>query len=158
MALSKEQAILEYAKCVKNTPYALRTYLQTYDNTQSKYVPLDLFHDQIRLIEDYDNHEENIALKYRQAGVSTITSAWVSKRLVFASKTKGRSTTCGPKRSTCFCSRLFFSRFCESRSDHVRLVSRRVFRRTPGHRLLHRFCHQAVRVQIFLVSILSCPA
>jgi hypothetical protein len=50
MALSKEQAILEYAKCVKNTPYALRTYLQTYDNTQSKYVPLDLFHDQIRLI------------------------------------------------------------------------------------------------------------
>ena len=88
MALSKEQAILEYAKCVKNTPYALRTYLQTYDNTQSKYVPLDLFHDQIMLIEDYDNHEENIALKYRQAGVSTITSAWVSKRLVFASKTK----------------------------------------------------------------------
>jgi hypothetical protein len=62
--------------------------LQTYDNTQSKYVPLDLFYDQIRLIEDYDNHEENIALKYRQAGVSTITSAWVSKRLVFASKTK----------------------------------------------------------------------
>jgi len=88
MALSKEQAILEYAKCVKNTPYALRTYLQTYDNTQSKYVPLDLFHDQIRLIEDYDNYEENIALKYRQAGVSTITSAWVSKRLVFAPKTK----------------------------------------------------------------------
>jgi hypothetical protein len=62
--------------------------LQTYDNTQSKYVPLDLFHDQIRLIEDYDNYEENIALKYRQAGVSTITSAWVSKRLVFAPKTK----------------------------------------------------------------------
>ena len=88
MALSKEQAILEYAKCVKNTPYALRTYLQTYDNTQSKYVPLELFPDQVRLIDDYDTHEENIALKYRQAGVSTVTSAWVSKRLVFASKTK----------------------------------------------------------------------
>jgi hypothetical protein len=88
MALSKEQAILEYAKCVKNTPYTLRTYLQTYDNTQSKYVPLELFPDQVRLIDDYDNYEENIALKYRQAGVSTVTSAWVSKRLVFASKTK----------------------------------------------------------------------
>ena len=88
MALSKEQAILEYAKCVKNTPYALRTYLQTYDNTQSKYVPLELFPDQVRLIDDYDTHEENIALKYRQAGVSTVTSAWVSKKLVFASKTK----------------------------------------------------------------------
>ena len=88
MALSKEQAILEYAKCVKNTSYALRTYLQTYDNTQSKYVPLELFPDQVRLIDDYDTYEENIALKYRQAGVSTVTSAWVSKRLVFASKTK----------------------------------------------------------------------
>ena len=86
--LSREQAILEYAKCAKNTAYALKTYLQTYDNTQAQYVPLDLFPDQISLIEDYDNYEENIALKYRQAGVSTVTSAWASKRLVFAKKTK----------------------------------------------------------------------
>ena len=88
MSLTKEQALLEYAKCMRSTPYALKTYLQTYDNTQSKYVPLELFPDQVRLIEDYDNFEENIALKYRQAGVSTVTSAWASKRLVFASKTK----------------------------------------------------------------------
>jgi phage FluMu gp28-like protein len=73
---------------MRNTPYALRTYLQTYDNTVSKYVPLDLFPDQVRLIEDYDNHNENIALKYRQAGVSTVTAAWASKKLVFAKKQK----------------------------------------------------------------------
>lgn len=88
MGLSREQAILEYARCVKDTPYALKTYLQTYDNTQSKYVPLELFPDQVSLINDYDIHEENIALKYRQAGVSTVTSAWVSKRLVTAPKSK----------------------------------------------------------------------
>jgi hypothetical protein len=88
MSLTKEQVLLEYAKCVKSTPYALKTYLQTYDNTQSRYVPLELFPDQVSLIEDYDNYEENIALKYRQAGVSTVTSAWASKRLVFAKKTK----------------------------------------------------------------------
>ncbi len=88
MSLTKEQVLLEYAKCLKNTPYALKTYLQTYDNTQSRYVPLELFPDQVSLIEDYDNYEENIALKYRQAGVSTVTSAWASKRLVFAKKTK----------------------------------------------------------------------
>ena len=73
---------------MRNTPYALRTYLQTYDNTVSKYVPLDLFPDQISLIEDYDNFNENIALKYRQAGVSTVTAAWASKKLVFAKKQK----------------------------------------------------------------------
>ena len=71
---------------MKNTPYALKTYLQTYDNTQSRYVPLELFPDQVNLVEDYENFNENIALKYRQAGVSTVTAAWASKRLVFASK------------------------------------------------------------------------
>lgn len=88
MSLSKEQILLEYAKCLRDTPYALKTYLQTYDNTQSKYVPLELFNDQVTLVKDYDECEENIALKYRQAGVSTVTSAWASKRLVFARKEK----------------------------------------------------------------------
>ena len=86
--MTKEQLIIEVTKCMRNTPYALRTYLQTYDNTVSKYVPLDLFPDQISLIEDYDNYNENIALKYRQAGVSTVTAAWASKKLVFAKKQK----------------------------------------------------------------------
>lgn len=73
---------------MRSTPYALRTYLQTYDNTVSKYVPLDLFPDQISLIEDYEKYNENIALKYRQAGVSTVTAAWASKKLSFARKEK----------------------------------------------------------------------
>lgn len=88
MGLSREQALLEYAKCIKDTPYALKTYLQTYDNTQSQYVPLELFSDQKTLINDYDTYEENIALKYRQAGVSTVTAAWASKKVVTASKKK----------------------------------------------------------------------
>ena len=86
--MTKEQLIIEVTKCMRSTPYALKTYLQTYDNTVQKYVPLDLFPDQVSLIEDYDNFNENIALKYRQAGVSTVTAAWASKRLVFAKKNK----------------------------------------------------------------------
>jgi hypothetical protein len=86
MSLSKEQIMLEYVRCMKDTPYALRTYLQTYDNTVSQYVPLELFPDQVSLLKDYEDYEENIALKYRQAGVSTVTAAWVSKKLVFAKK------------------------------------------------------------------------
>jgi hypothetical protein len=88
MSLTKEQVIMEYVKCMRDTPYALKTYLQTYDNTVSKYVPLELFPDQISLLEDYENFNENIALKYRQAGVSTVTAAWVSKKLAFAKKEK----------------------------------------------------------------------
>jgi len=88
MSLTKEQVLLEYVKCMRDTPYALRTYLQTYDNTASKYVPLELFPDQVTLLDDYEKYNENIALKYRQAGVSTVTAAWISKKLVFAKKEK----------------------------------------------------------------------
>jgi len=88
MSYTKEQLIIEYTKCIRNTTYALKTYLQTYDNTVSQYVPLDLFPDQVSLLDDYENYNENIALKYRQAGVSTVTAAWASKKIAFASKKK----------------------------------------------------------------------
>ena len=86
--MNREQLIIEVTKCMRNTPYALRTYLQTFDNTVSKYVPLDLFPDQVKLITDYDAYNENVALKYRQAGVSTVTAAWASKKIAFAKKSK----------------------------------------------------------------------
>jgi hypothetical protein len=81
---NRAEQLLEYAKIIKDTPYALRTYLQTYDNTQKKYVPMDLFPDQIQLIQDYENYNENITKKYRQAGVTTVTAAWLSKKLQLA--------------------------------------------------------------------------
>ena len=86
--LTKEQVLIEYVKCHKDIEYALRTYLQTYDNTVSKYVPLELYPDQLSLLQDYEDYNENIALKYRQAGVSTVTAAWASMKLSFAKKTK----------------------------------------------------------------------
>ena len=86
--MTRDQVLIESAKCIKSTPYCLKTYLQTYDNTAKRYVPLDLFPDQVKLIEDYDLYNENIALKYRQAGVSTVTAAWISKRLAFANRNK----------------------------------------------------------------------
>ena len=58
MNYTKEQVLIEYVKCVKDTPYALRTYLETYDNTVSKYVPLELFPDQVSLLDDYENYNE----------------------------------------------------------------------------------------------------
>ena len=78
---SKIEQLKEYAKIIKDAPYALRTYLTTYDNTQKKYVPLELFPDQVQLIKDYETYNENITRKYRQAGVTTVTAAWISKKL-----------------------------------------------------------------------------
>ena len=81
---TRTEQLIEYAKIIKDTPYALRTYLQTFDNTQKKYVPMDLFEDQIQLIQDYEDYNENITRKYRQAGVTTVTAAWLSKKLQLA--------------------------------------------------------------------------
>jgi hypothetical protein len=80
--------IKEYAKIVTDTPYALRTYLKTYDNTQKQFVPFVLFPDQLNLINDFENYNENITKKYRQAGVTTVTAAWISKKLQIAKKDK----------------------------------------------------------------------
>lgn len=84
--MTKEEIVSEYIKCAKNTPYALKTFLETYDNTMKRYVPFELFNDQLNLINDYENFNENIAVKYRQAGVSTATAAWASKILAWANK------------------------------------------------------------------------
>jgi len=84
--MTKQELIQEYVKCHGNTPYALKTYLQTYDNTQQKHVPFVLFPEQKEMIEDFENYSDNIVLKYRQAGVSTATAGWISKKLQFASK------------------------------------------------------------------------
>lgn len=78
---SRAEHLIEYARIIKDAPYALKTYLTTYDNTQRKFVPLELFPDQVQLVEDYESHNENITRKYRQAGVSTVTAAWISKKL-----------------------------------------------------------------------------
>ena len=84
--LTKEQVLIEYVKCNRDVEYALKTYLETYDNTVKQFVPLELFPDQVSLLKDYEEYNENIALKYRQAGVSTVTAAWMSRKLIFAKK------------------------------------------------------------------------
>jgi|TARA_R110001592_G_scaffold43034_3_gene139757 hypothetical protein len=86
--MTKDELISEYAKCYQDSPYAIETYLETYDNTQSSYVPFKLFPEQKMMLKNFEDYNENITKKYRQAGVSTATAAWVSKQLQFASNTK----------------------------------------------------------------------
>jgi len=86
--MDRDELIVEYAKCFNDTEYALATYLETYDNTQNKHVPFQLFPEQATMIQDFEKYNENIVLKYRQAGVSTATSAWISKKLQFSSPEK----------------------------------------------------------------------
>jgi hypothetical protein len=78
------EQLQELAHIMKDTHYALKTYLQTFDNTQRKFVPMDLFPDQKQLLQDYEDYNENITRKYRQAGVTTVTAAWISRKIQLA--------------------------------------------------------------------------
>ena len=51
--MTNEELISEYAKCYKDTPYAIKSYLETYDNTQSKYVPFKLFPEQEMMLRKF---------------------------------------------------------------------------------------------------------
>ena len=67
--MTKEELIAEYAKCYKDTPYAIKSYLETYDNTQSKYVPFELFPEQEMMLGNFEKYNES----YRSLDFKTTT-------------------------------------------------------------------------------------
>ena len=74
---TKVEILEEYAKCLKDPVYTIEKYLETFDKTQNMYVPFNMFHGQKELIRNLDSHNENICMKYRQAGVSTAAARMV---------------------------------------------------------------------------------
>jgi len=76
----------EFIKCSINPIYFIETYLTVFDQTQGDgglIVPFKLFEFQKDLIQAYQGFKENVANKYRQAGVSTTTCAYISWYLMF---------------------------------------------------------------------------
>ena len=57
--MDQEELIKEYAKCYGDTSYAIKTYLETYDNTQSKYVPFILFPEQEMMLSNFEKYNDN---------------------------------------------------------------------------------------------------
>ena len=76
----------EYVRCALDPIYYIETYLTVFDQTrgpQGEIVPFKLFPFQRKLITAYQTFKQNIANKYRQAGVSTITCAFVAWYVTF---------------------------------------------------------------------------
>lgn len=76
--LTNSDILLEYAKGLKNPSYIIENYLKTFDKTQEGFVPFKIFPRQKEIIDGYINHRYNIVTKPRQAGVSTLTAAYLS--------------------------------------------------------------------------------
>lgn len=81
----KRELLLEYTKCSQDPCYVIESYFETFDKTREGYVPFELFDGQKTLVSNYRKHRFNLVLKYRQAGISTVTAAYSAVLTAFAS-------------------------------------------------------------------------
>jgi hypothetical protein len=76
----------EIIRCASNPIYFIETYLTIFDQTQGKaglIVPFKLFEFQKELIQSYLENRFVVANKYRQAGISTTTCAYIAWYVMF---------------------------------------------------------------------------
>ena len=81
----KEQSE-EFIKCAKDPVYFIKTYLTIFDQTvgeEGEIVPFNLFPFQEDLVHLYQEERFVIANKYRQAGISTTTCAYIAWYVMF---------------------------------------------------------------------------
>ncbi len=79
--LTKQEQKQEYIRCALDPIYFIETYLTVFDQTkgeQGEIVRFKLFPFQRELVRSYQSYKQNIANKYRQAGVSTTTCAYIA--------------------------------------------------------------------------------
>lgn len=76
----------EIVRCASNPVYFIETYLTIFDQTKGNggmIIPFKLFDFQKQLIDGYQNNRFVIANKYRQAGISTSTCAYIAWYVMF---------------------------------------------------------------------------
>lgn len=87
---------LEYLKCLKDKTrkYFIENYLSTFNADERKEVPFKLFPRQIKFLHSLVNKSNTIAIKHRQAGITTVSSAWITGQIVFARKSSPETVLC----------------------------------------------------------------
>lgn len=77
-----------YIKCATNPIYVIETFFTVFDQRVNAIVPFKLFPFQKKIITSYETHRLNLTNKYRQAGISTITCAYLAYYISFRSNRK----------------------------------------------------------------------
>jgi len=84
LTLSEQE--YEIVRCATSPIYFIETYLTIFDQTQGSggmIVPFKLFEFQKKLVETYKANRFIVANKYRQAGISTTTCAYIAWYVMF---------------------------------------------------------------------------
>lgn len=94
--ISYEEMQLEYAKSFidKSRIYFIEKYLSTFDATAGKNVAFKLFPRQKVFLRNIASNNNNVAIKHRQSGITTISSAWSAAQCVFANSEAPETILC----------------------------------------------------------------
>ena len=86
----------EYVRCLqdKTRQYFIEHYLSTFNADDRKEVPFKLFPRQIELLKSFVHYNNTVSVKHRQAGITTVASAWITGQCVFASKSSPETVLC----------------------------------------------------------------
>ena len=91
-----QEMATDYAKSYKDKSriYFIEKYLSTFNADKGKKTPFLLFPRQKAFLNSIAYHGKSIAIKHRQAGITTITSAWAAAQMVFASTDSPETILC----------------------------------------------------------------
>lgn len=86
----------EYRKCFqdKTGQYFIEHYLSTFNADVVKETPFILFPRQIAFLKSLRDNSNTIAIKHRQAGITTVSSGWATYKCVFADKKAPETILC----------------------------------------------------------------
>ena len=86
----------EYAKGYrdKTRRYFIEHYLSTFNADERKDVPFKVFPRQYEFLKSLRDNSNTIAIKHRQAGITTVTAGWATGQCVFAPKDAPETILC----------------------------------------------------------------
>lgn len=86
----------EYAKCYRDRTrqYFIEHYLSTFNADEGVEVPFKLFPRQIEFLKSVSDNSNTIAIKHRQAGITTVSAGWCTGQCVFAPKEAPETILC----------------------------------------------------------------
>ncbi len=91
-----QQIQIEYAKSFmdKSRIYFIEKYLSTFNATAGRLTPFMLFPRQKVFLKSIAENAASIAIKHRQCGITTISSAWIAAQMVFATPETPETILC----------------------------------------------------------------
>lgn len=78
IGLTKEEQTSEIFKSMTDIEYFAEKYCKVWDKKNSRWIPFKLMPHQVKVLRDYENHDRNVVLKYRQGGITTLTCLYLA--------------------------------------------------------------------------------